>query len=390
VLVVVGEGSLTDFSVNEKDEASPMICFHRDSLDAFIPRFAGIEGFFILALDFALVSQSQKPFQEMISRDKIERSAMSKIRSLAIAGLFVLSLTSMFAATIVEKFTTDPALDGWQAFGDTNLFQWDATNQNLAVTWDSSQTNSYFYHPLGMTLTTNDSFCVQFDLQLNDATASGYGFELAIGLLHFSDATNADFSRANSPSPNLFEFDYFPADGYGDPASVDATLKDSQPGYAGFYFAYDDLPLNPGVTYRVVLIHPAGTETISGEVSANGQIISSLPNIYGNGAGAFQLDTLSVSSYTDDGYGDSILAHGTVDNFAFASPLPVGVVEAIAAGQVQFASDTNWVYTLEQTADLTTWTSAAPASPGNGSNLILQATNVPTDKSFYRVHADLR
>jgi len=50
--------SSTDFSVKEKDEASPMNCFHRDSSDAFIPRFAGIGGFFILAFNFALVSQS--------------------------------------------------------------------------------------------------------------------------------------------------------------------------------------------------------------------------------------------------------------------------------------------------------------------------------------------
>jgi hypothetical protein len=31
-----------NFSVKEKDEASPLICFQRDSLDAFIPRFAGV------------------------------------------------------------------------------------------------------------------------------------------------------------------------------------------------------------------------------------------------------------------------------------------------------------------------------------------------------------
>jgi hypothetical protein len=43
VLVVVA--CATDFSVKEKDEASPMNCFHWDSQDAFIPRFAGIEGF---------------------------------------------------------------------------------------------------------------------------------------------------------------------------------------------------------------------------------------------------------------------------------------------------------------------------------------------------------
>ena len=321
---------------------------------------------------------------------------MKKIRSLAIAGLFALSIASVNASTLVERFSTDPALDGWQIFGDTNLFQWDSANQDLAVTWDSSQSNSYFYHPLGRILTINDSFCVQFDLQVNDATASGYGSELAIGLLRFSDATSADFSRANSPLPNLFEFDYFPPDDFGDPASMDATLKDAQPGFAGFYFAYDNVPLNPGVTYRVVLIHHVGEPGISGTVYTNGQILTTLPNVYSGVVGGFQLDTLAVSSYADDGYGDSVLAHGTVDNLAVASPLPVDQIKTPAAGEVQFASDPNWLYTLEQTADFKTWTPAAPAVFGNGTNLLLQitdlqlqATNLPVDKSFYRVRADL-
>ena len=257
------------------------------------------------------------------------------------------------------------------------------------MTWDSTQTNSYFYHPLGLTLTTNDSFCVQFDLNLTDATASGYGFELAIGLLHFADATNADFSRSGGASPNLFEFDYFPADDFGDAASVDATLKDSQSGYDGFYFAYDNLVLISTNIYHVVLVHLANTTTISGSVYVNGQFVTSLPNIYSGTLGDFQIDTLSINNYTDDGFGDSILAHGTVDNLIFASPLPVEKISAPAAGQVQFASDTNWLYTLEQTADFQTWSPAATATLGNGTNLILQATNVPTDKSFYRVRADL-
>src|SRR5208283_6185793 len=106
---------------------------------------------------------------------------MKKISSPAIASLFVLSMACVNANTIVERFTTDPALDGWQIFGDTNLFQWDSTNQNLAVTWDSSQTNSYFYHPLGATFTKADSFCVLFDLNLTDVDVTGY-FELAVGL----------------------------------------------------------------------------------------------------------------------------------------------------------------------------------------------------------------
>jgi hypothetical protein len=35
----------------------------------------------------------------------------------------------------------------WRQFGDGSLFQWNATNQHLEVTWDSSRTNSLFYRP---------------------------------------------------------------------------------------------------------------------------------------------------------------------------------------------------------------------------------------------------
>ena len=192
---------------------------------------------------------------------------MQKIRSLAIASLFIVSAAQ--AMLVQEKFATDPALDGWQIFGDTNLFQWDSTNQILDVTWDSTQPNSYFYHPLGVTLTTNDSFCVQFDLQLNDAVIAQFGNQVAIGLFHFSDATSPDFNRANSPLPNLFEFDYFPAfnyDGYAEGDMVEATLKDAQTNYNGLYWVADSWTLNPGTTYRVVLIHRADDTSVSGTI----------------------------------------------------------------------------------------------------------------------------
>jgi hypothetical protein len=83
----------------EKDEASPTIRFRQDSLNAFIPRFAGDEGFFVARprprsrpriyfgededededeKDFvsALVSQPKnRPRENYFRADKIERSA---------------------------------------------------------------------------------------------------------------------------------------------------------------------------------------------------------------------------------------------------------------------------------------------------------------------------
>jgi hypothetical protein len=336
-----------------------------------------------------LWSLNQNRSREKFLRGQNERPKMKKIRSLAMAGLFAFVAANCGANTVIERFSTDPLQNGWQIFGDTNLFQWDSTNQVLDVTWDSTQPNSYFYLPLGKTLAQSDSFCVLIDLQLNDAVGTGYSSELGIGLLNFSDATNSNYLRTLGTQPNVFEFDYFPADDYGDPDSEDVTLVDSE---ANFYFPYDNLTLNPGVTYHILLLHQANTATISGEISTNGQLMTSFPNPYTNittnDSGAFQLDTLSISSYADNGFGD-ILAHGSVSKIAVASPLPVEVIQSVAPGQIQCASDTNWLYTLEQSSDLQNWSPAAPAIFGNGTNLVFQATNLPPDKMFYRVRADL-
>jgi len=316
---------------------------------------------------------------------------MKKVSLLAIAGLFVIN--TVHATLVRESFATNPALDGWQVFGDTNLFHWDATNQVLDVTWDSTQTNSFFYLPLGKTYTQADGFYLRFDLQLNDATNFNWGMELAIGLLHYVDATSSGFSRADFVSPNVCEFDYFPQ--FKDPSSshvyadsVEASMIDDTGN--DLFQASDIVTLSPGVTYRVELIHQPGTKTISCDLSTNGQVISTLPALttYGD-FDDFQLDMLSITSYQDDGFQDSILAHGSVGNLAFASPLPIGLIQAPAAAQVQFASDTNWVYTVEASPDLVNWAAAAPGVFGNGTNLLLQATNPPTGAEFYRVRADL-
>lgn len=318
---------------------------------------------------------------------------MNKIRLLLLAGMPALFALRSGAATFNENFSSDPAQNGWRVFGDTNLFHWDSTNLNLAVTWDSSQSSSFFYHPLGTILASNDDFAVEFDLQLSDATAVG-SFEMAIGLLHLSDAISTNFSRAIGSTPNIFEFDYFPDGGYG--PSIDATLADrtvSSTNMSDFYFAYDTLPLNPGVTYHVVLTHVAGSPTIGGQVLTNGQIYTALTNVYAGPIADFRLDSFSVTSYSaaGDTYGDSLLAHGTIDNVLVTLPPPP--IQDLTGGlsqgfwQMQFTSRSGWFYTLERTTDFQSWTRLPSAAAGNGSGLILQDPNPPADKAFYRVSA---
>lgn len=313
-----------------------------------------------------------------------------KIRSLAIAGLFVLSVASTLATTITENFATDPLQNGWKTFGNTNLFHWNAANQNVEVTWDSTNQNSYLYHPLGTVLARDDAFSLSFDLQLNDVVAFNYGQELAIGLFNLSDATNASFSRSGGVAPNLFELDYFPDTGFGD--SIDGTLIDTNIGYTYFYFAYDNRTLEPGITYQITLTHDAGATNLTGEIFTNGVLFTALPFVYAGPITDFRIDTLSISSYQDDGFGDSVLAHGVVDNFSVTLPPPAvqnfsGQLQD-GQWQVQFLSRTNWIYVLERSTDLQNWTEVVTNIPGTGTDITATDDAPPADQSFYRIRAE--
>jgi hypothetical protein len=106
----------------------------------------------------------------------------------------------------------------------------------------------------------------------------------------------------------------------------------------------------------------------------------------------FRVDTISINSYQDDGFGDSIFAQGTVANFVVTiPPLPIqNLIGAFSNGvwQVQFISQSNWLYTLERTVDFISWSDVSTSIGGNGTNLFLQDTNPLTDRAFYRVRAD--
>src|SRR5260370_35494045 len=99
---------------------------------------------------------------------------MKQVRSLAFASLFVVFAMRSGATTINEDFSSNPLQNGWHIFGGTNLFQWDSTNKNLRVTWDSSQRNSYFSHPLGTILARDANFSITFDLRLDDIAPTSY------------------------------------------------------------------------------------------------------------------------------------------------------------------------------------------------------------------------
>jgi hypothetical protein len=331
--------------------------------------------------------------------------------SLVFAGLSAVS--AAHAATITENFTHNPSADGWQVFGDTNLFQWDATNHQLDVTWDSTQTNSYFYFPLGDTLARSDDFSLQFDLNLSDI-ASGVEpgktgpMELGFGFLHQSDALSTNFQRgAYGSAPNVAEFDYY-ADGYyNDGGIIWPSPATTMPSFISGTYSYDYAPTDLAVydnelptneTVHVEFSFAASTQTATVMVSVNGAPLGQLPGLVLSPANGFydsddfQVDMVSISSYSSygDAY-DSILAHGTVANLVVTTQMhPAQILDGAfsnGAWQVTIANHANWLFTLQRTTDFVTWSDVTAPTPGNGAIMTLPDANPPPASAFYRVKA---
>ena len=168
-------------------------------------------------------------------------------------------------------------------FGSSSLFSWDAAGKRVAVTWDSSQTNSYFYLPLGTIVARRDDFSFSFDLELSDVQAGinpakTSTFELAAGFLNLVDATRTNFYRGNGhASPNLVEFDYFP-----DAGAISATVwpsiwsTNSMLNYNGSSdYTVMELPLE--TVMRVAMSYTASNRTLVTTILTNGLPVAS-PN----------------------------------------------------------------------------------------------------------------
>jgi hypothetical protein len=340
---------------------------------------------------------------------------MKKICSLAFAGIVILSASLARAGTFTENFSTNPQRDGWKIFGDTNFFHWNSTNQNLEVTWDSSQTNSYFYLPLGTILAKDDDFSLTFDLRLSDFVAGNdrtmpSTFPLSIGFLNLAEAQQTNFLRGTGyTSPDIVEFDFFPDPGgswkWGPSLTasmVDSTAFDWSSG------GFDPDGLTSNDVYEVSLTYTAANSNLVMNITQNGalfvsNVVASLNDTFTD----FRADAISISSYSQAGqdttvytnsdgsttiYAGSILAHGTVSNIVVTiPPPPVQNFSANFAGNIlnaQLLSRSNWLYTLERTADFQSWTNVSDTIPGNATNLFLQDTNPPVDRAFYRVKAE--
>jgi len=331
---------------------------------------------------------------------------------LALAGLFVAAATNSRAETISQNFAGSPLTNGWFVFGDSSHFVWNPTSQNLQVTWDSSHTNSYFYHPLGTTVSRYDDFQIEFDLKLDECVSGNEPgktgpLQIGIGLVNLAVVTNSSYGRGiYGGTPNIAEFNYFPYGYYtfgqdifvSDPTTVADFVSSSGFGYAPTFFdPFFEFALPTNQPVHVAMKFTAKNQSLSLTLTTNNVVCYHPPDVVLNGPASgfttndnFLVDTFSISSYSS--YGDdfdSVLGHGTVDNLFINIPPVQDFTGAFSDGlwQAQFRSRTNWSYVLERTLDFSLWTNVSPNVAGNATNLILQDTNPPIAKAFYRVRA---
>ena len=316
----------------------------------------------------------------------------------------MLQTPTLAAATFTDNFSINPAVNGWQIFGTNNLFNWDSTNQNLRVTWDSSKPNNFFHRSLGTILTPSDDFSLSFDLTFENY-ASGVNpakpgtFEAAIGFFNLDQATKTNFFRGAGTSSlgplNIVEFDFFPAFDTFNPTIAQTIVGTNHSNANWLYNHENQREMMPGETFHITMSFAAATRTLTTTVTNNGEQYGDPQTKIVPTNVEFRVTTLSISSYSDAIQplpAGSILAHGLMDNLVLVTPPPP--VENLAGGfvgvewRVQFTSRTNWLYTLERSVNAATWTNASLATSGNGATLILSDTNPPAGAAYYRVRAN--
>ena len=325
-------------------------------------------------------------------------------RLLIVCGVVVASLAG--AATMSETFATDPRARGWRTWGDTNLWHWQAASQQLAVTWDSSKSNSFLHVPLGTVLSTGDVFSIAFDLRMNDlaiGTSSNkpYTFQLALGLVNSGELSLTNRFRglgqfSASSVRNTFEFNYFPDSGFGATFAPTVVSTNARVAFSDNH----PLVLTTGDVFRITMSY--SNLMLRTTVTRNGlpyglPPTNSIKNLALATYPDFRVDTLAIINWSDavqagsPVYWGSILAHGIVDNLELQLPEPPvrHLDGGLTNGQWRgvFVSRTQWLYALERTTNCVTWQTVSPTNAGTGGPLTLQDSAPPAGVSTYRVRA---
>jgi hypothetical protein len=302
------------------------------------------------------------------------------------------------AETFHEDFSANPLEGGWSVAGSAHLFEWDAAAQNLRVTWDSSQPNSFFHRPLGTTLSRADDFSFSFQLRM-ESIAIGvtpekpFTFQIAAGFLNVAEAVSSNYFRATGfNSPNLVEFNYFPDSGFG--ATIAPIMISTNHDFAArfnfpFELTLDDL-------FEIEMSYRAATRTLTTTMTRNGEPFGPMaPVTLPENFTDFAVPDFAISSYSDEGQlpdqGGSILARGMVDDLRIVlSAPPLGRISAarVESGwRVRFATRAGWTYTLERTGDFEAWIPVGTPAEGSDEEMALIDPTPSPEAAFYRVKA---
>lgn len=323
--------------------------------------------------------------------------------------LLVLRLAMVWAIAeqvITETFDTAPLGRGWSVHGDSTLFQWNLTNQNMEITWDSRRPNSYFYLPLNTLLTKTDDFLFRLDLRMDLITPGissnrPFTFQMAFGLINLLQATHTNFFRGSGIHPvygpkDLIEFNYFPDTGFG--ATFAPTVVSSNNRI--IFSDNHPLEMTTGDWFQITLDYRASNQVLRTSVLRNGAPYGMTPNnsisdLSLAGFPDFRVGAFSIHSYNDEHQpppGGSLLARGVVDQIYLVIPdPPVSNLRGRKSGEfidLTFMSRSNWIYQVEKSENLLNWNDAGLTIQGNGTetNWLDRIEALP--KQFYRIRAE--
>lgn len=338
-----------------------------------------------------------------VLRDKVEIDAASS----------VLPAGGTIPLRFAESFAKAPASRGWKTTGESSLFEWDEASQRLAARWDSSQPNSYFYRPLGLTLDAQQDFSISFDLELESieiGTTPGklFTFPIAIGLIDLSQATRADFFRGSGIHPiyghrGAVEWNYLPDSGFGATISTSLISQDNQWALQNTF----PLALETQTLYRVRMEYDAANGKLETTMTADGEPFGSIQdallseisfNPLVNGFTRLNVDTISISSYSDAGqsppeYAGSIKAAGYVDDIVVEA---TAAVPAIPIRQIQQTEDTIQIvfdgsagrdYWLERAADFLRWITINHHRMEESGQAVFSISTREAPLGFFRIRA---
>lgn len=330
--------------------------------------------------------------------NRVLKTVWALVTAVAVSGVSA----GAEAEGVFEDFRLNPLTNGWKIFGETNLFAWNSTNQNMEVTWDSSKPNSYFYKPLGYTLSraNDDPFSLYFNLRMRDiaigtTTNKPYTFQIAVGLLNFQQATNPGFLRGTGfDSPNIFEFDYFPDSGFG--ATISPTVISSNHQFATSFILQE---VTTNDHFQIGMVLGDGGGRVRTTIYRNGQFYAGDVFFFPTNFTDFNVDTVAIASYSDEGqfpdFAGSILAHGAVDNVLVSRTGTVGVDLGFTGRfengnwRMDFDTQPSWIYTagrLDQVAGGGVSFDVGSLNATNyGRGTIIHTNPISSQPQFYRL-----